>query len=259
MNMPVELTIGEGVATITMNDPKVRNALTESMITALDASFRALASDPEVRCVVLASSHSSVWCAGGDLGAFSSDKSVIERGNDAAGIMGLFGRISDFPKPTLAAIGGQALAGGMGLAACCDLVIASESATFGTPEINVGLFPFMVTALVMRDIPRKKVNELLMLGQRMAARDAQAIGFVNRVVAEDALPSAVQEWASALSSKSPLLMRMGKQAMVRQRDMALPDALEYLRGQLTVALSSDDLREGVAAFFAKRPPVWSGR
>jgi enoyl-CoA hydratase len=140
----------------------------------------------------------------------------------------------------------------------CDLIIASEEATFGTPEINVGVFPFMIMALIYRNLGRKKTNEMLLLGERVSAHDAERFGIVNKVVAAGEFDAAVDDWATKLAVKSPLLMRLGKDAMFRQQDMAFADALEFLHSQLTLAFATDDIKEGVQAFFDKRQPVWRG-
>src|SRR5439155_24740634 len=171
----------------------------------------------------------------------------------------LFRLIGSLGKPTLCAARGHVLAGALGIALACDLIVACEQATFGTPEINVGAFPFMIMALIYRNVPRKKTNELLLLGERIDARAALEAGIVNRVVPADEFDAAVDDWAVKLASKSPLIMRLGKDAMFRQPDMAFLDALDYLRAQLTVALSTDDMTEGVKAFFGKREPQGSGR
>jgi enoyl-CoA hydratase/carnithine racemase len=141
----------------------------------------------------------------------------------------------------------------------CDLIVAKEGAEFGTPEINVGAFPFMVMALIYRNVPRKRTNELLLLGDRISAQDAKEAGIVNKVVPADEFDATVGEWAEKLASKSPVIMRLGKDAMFRQQDMAFLDALEYLHAQLSLALSTEDIVEGVTAFFEKREPQWKGR
>ena len=171
----------------------------------------------------------------------------------------LFKLIGALGKPTLCAARGHVLAGALGIALACDLIVASEDATFGTPEINVGAFPFMIMAFIYRNVPRKKANELLLLGERWSADEALAAGLVNKVVPASEFDAAVEEWAAKLASKSPLIMRLGKEAMRRQLDMPLDDALDYLRAQLTLAASTEDIVEGVTAFFQKREPQWKGR
>jgi enoyl-CoA hydratase/carnithine racemase len=162
-------------------------------------------------------------------------------------------------KPTICAANGHVLAGALGLALACDLIVAKEGAGFGTPEINVGVFPFMIMALIYRNVPRKKANELLLLGERLSAEEAREAGIVNRVVPGDEFEAAVDEWAVKLAGKSPVLMKLGKDAMYRQLDMPLEEALDFLRAQLSVALTTEDIQEGVKAFFEKRDPQWTGR
>jgi len=167
--------------------------------------------------------------------------------------------IGGLGKPTLCVARGHVLAGGLGLALACDLILAGEGASFGTPEINVGAFPFMIMALIYRNVPRKKTNELLLLGEQISAEEAQRIGIVNRVAPTAEFDGAVRDWAEKLAGKSPVMMRLGKDAMFRQLDMAFFEALDFLRSQLTIAFSTDDIQEGVKAFFEKREPKWSGR
>ena len=145
------------------------------------------------------------------------------------------------------------------LALACDLIVAREGVRFGTPEINVGVFPFMIMALIYRNVGRKKTNELLLLGEQISAEEAERIGIVNRVVPAEEFDAAVADWAGQLAAKSPVLMRMGKDAMFRQQDMAFDDALDFLRAQLAIAFATEDIQEGVKAFFEKREPEWTGR
>jgi enoyl-CoA hydratase/carnithine racemase len=248
-----------GVATITLNEPATRNALSAELLSGLIAALERARDDGDVRCVVLASSHEKVFSSGANLGGFAGDVSLVHKHFGSERFVELFKLIGALPKPTVCAARGHVLAGALGLALACDLVVASEQATFGTPEINVGAFPFMIMALIYRNVPRKKVNELLLLGERLSAQEAFASGIVNKVVSAEEFDRAVSDWAEQLAGKSPLIMRLGKEAMRRQLDMPLDDALDYLRAQLTLALSTEDIVEGVTAFFEKRDPQWKGR
>jgi enoyl-CoA hydratase/carnithine racemase len=251
--------VAAGVATITLNDPDTRNALSPELLGGLIAAFESARADAEVRCVVLASSHAKTFSSGASLGGFGADAPLVEKHFGSERFVGLFKLIGALGKPTVCAVRGHALAGALGIALACDLILASEDATFGTPEINVGTFPFMIMALIYRNVPRKKANELLLLGERWDAREALAAGIVNRVVPDEELDALVAEWAGKLAGRSPVIMRLGKEAMRRQLDMPLDDALDYLRAQLSLALSTEDIVEGVTAFFEKREPQWKGR
>ncbi len=223
------------------------------------ALFERARDDEQVRVVVLASSHDTVFSSGANLGGFAADVALVHKHFGSDRFVSLFKLIVGLGKPTLCAARGHVLAGALGIALACDLIVASEDATFGTPEINVGAFPFMIMALIYRNVGRKKANELLLLGERWSAQDALAAGLVNKVVPAGEFDAAVGEWAMKLASKSPLIMRLGKEAMRRQLDMPLDDALDYLRAQLTLAISTEDIVEGVTAFFEKREPRWRGR
>lgn len=247
------------VATIALDQPETRNALSDALLDELLAALAAAGEDADVRCVVLASTHETVFSGGGDLAGFAADVPLLHRHAANDRFPRLFEVIGTLGKPVICAAGGHVLAGALGLALACDLVIASERATFGTPEITVGLFGFMIAALMTRNIGRKKMTELLLLGERVDAHEAQRLGIVNRVVAPDQLDAAAADWAQRLASRSPLLMALGKDALHAQQDMALPEALQYLRGQLSLALSTDDAREGVTAFLERREPRWTGR
>ena len=248
-----------GVATIAMDQPDTRNALSDELLSDLIAAFEAARDDDAVRCVVLTSTHPTTFSAGGNLGGFAADVPLVHKHFATERFPRLFTLIGELGKPVLCAANGHCLAGALGLALACDLIVASDKATFGTPEINVGVFPFMIMALIYRNLGRKKTTELLLLGERIDAAEAQRIGIVNRVVAPEEFDAAVAEWAESLAKKSPVLMRMGKDAMFRQQDMAFLDALEYLHAQLSLALSTEDIVEGVTAFFEKRDPQWKGR
>ena len=249
----------DGVATISLDQPDTRNALSNQLLTDLIASFELARADDAVRCVVLASTHEKVFSAGGSLDQFAAEVPLVHKHFGTERFPQLFQTILQLGKPTICAAGGHVLAGALGLALACDLIVAKESASFGTPEINVGVFPFMIMALVYRNVPRKKANELLLLGERISAEEAREAGIVNRVVPDAEFEAAVDEWAVKLASKSPVLMKLGKDAMYRQLDMPLDEALDYLRSQLSIAFTTEDIQEGVTAFFEKREPNWTGR
>jgi enoyl-CoA hydratase/carnithine racemase len=255
----VKYEVAEGVATVTLNNPEKRNMLSGQMLTELVDAMKTARDSEDVHAVVLTGAGDKVFCAGADLGGFAADVPLVAKHFATDLFLEFFRLMPRLGKPSLCAANGHVLAGGMGLALSCDLLIAKEGATFGTPEINVGAFPYMVMAIIYRNVPRKKVNEMMLLGERLSAEQAVEYGLASKVVPAAEFDSAVGEWAAKLASKSPVLMRLGHDAMYRQQDMALDDALEFLRSQLSLTFTTEDIVEGVTAFFEKRDPQWKGR
>jgi enoyl-CoA hydratase len=249
----------DGVATVTLNRPDQRNALNGELLDALVDAMKRARDDETVHAVVLTGAGERVFCAGADLGGFAADAPLVDKHFASDRFLEFFRLMPRLGKPSLCAANGHVLAGGMGLALSCDLLIAKEGARFGTPEINVGAFPYMIMSIIYRNVPRKKVNEMMLLGEQISAEQAVTYGLANKVVPAGEFQAAVDDWAQKLASKSPVLMRLGHDAMYRQQDMAIDDALEYLRSQLSLTFSTDDIQEGVKAFFEKREPEWKGR
>src|ERR1700709_65880 len=251
--------VAGGAARVTLATPQNRHMLSGQMLAELVDAMKTAKAAEEVRAVVLTGAGDKVFCAGADLGGFAPDASLVEKHFASDLFLEFFRLMPRLGKPSLCAANGHVLAGGMGLALSCDLVIAKEGATFGTPEINVGAFPYMIMSIIYRNVPRKKVNEMMLLGERLSAEQAVEYGLANKVVRAGEFDVAVAEWAGKLASKSPVLMRLRHAPMDRPQDMAIDDALEFLRSQLSLTFSTEDIVEGVTAFFEKRDPQWKGR
>ena len=250
---------GDGVATITLDDPDTRNALGDELLDELLTAFERGQADDAVRVVVLTSSHERVFSAGGNLKAFADGRAPIAKYAGLDRFPRLFRLIGDLGKPVICAANGDVLAGAFGLALACDLVIAKEAVRFGCPEINVGVFPFMISALIYRNISRMQANELMLLGELVDAARGRDLGFVNAVVAAGDFDATVSDWARRLAAKSPLLLRLGKNAIATARDLPLEQALDVMAAQLALAFTTEDLAEGVSAFREKRSPEWRMR
>lgn len=249
----------DDVAVVTLDDPDTRNALGDAILDELLEALAEAKRDPGVRVVVLTSSHDKVFSAGGNLKAFADDRPVIDKYAGLDRYPQLYRALGALGKPVICAANGDVLAGAFGLMLACDLVIAKQGVRFGCPEINVGAFPFMISALIYRNIGRMKANELMMLGELITAEQALELGIVNSVVAGADFDEAVRTMARKVAVKSPLLMKLGKDAIDRTRDLGLGEALDFLQAQLALAFTTEDLVEGVRAFREKRPPVWSMR
>ena len=257
----VRYEVAGGVARLTIDRPERRNALSWEAMRGLRRGITAAAEDDAVRVLVLAGAGEEAFCAGADLGAMRGDHDegflAVHR---SRGVLAeVFGALWDLGKPTVARIQGFALAGGFGLALACDLVVASERARFGAPEINVGLWPYMITVPMVRAMRPKQALELMLTGRTVGAAEAERLGFVTRVVPHDELDAAVGDLAGALAGKSPAVMKLGRDAFYAVWDMAAPEALAHLQAMLTLTAQTEDAAEGMAAFLEKRPPRWQGR
>jgi enoyl-CoA hydratase len=247
------------VATVTMNRPEQRNPLSSVMLGELAAALRWCQDEQEVRVVVLTGAGDRAFCAGADLASLDGHMSDIDRHRGGELFVDLFALMASLGKPIVGRINGHALAGGFGLACACDLLVSTDTATFGTPEINVGIWPMMIQAILARNLPRKVVLEMEMLGDRWTATQLESFGVINRVVPHDQLDAAVKEMTDKLAKKSPLAMRLGRDSFYRQQDMEFRAALDYLHSQLTLVTLTEDSKEGIKAFFEKREPDFKGR
>jgi enoyl-CoA hydratase/carnithine racemase len=247
------------VGRVTIDRPERRNALSFQVMEELRHALAAAKVDDAVRVVVLTGAGEQAFCAGADLGGIGSNAGPAAMHEARGRVAGIFKDMWHLGKPTIARVRGYALAGGFGLALACDFVLAADDAVFGTPEIDVGLWPYQITVPLLRSMPPKRVLELMLTGRRVKADEAERIGFVNRVVPAAELDAAVDELAATLASKSPLVVRWGRDSFYRVLDMPGEDALDYLHAMLTVTTLAEDSAEGLSAFAEKRKPTWTGR
>lgn len=242
---------------VTLDRPKQRNSLTWEMISGLRRIFEQVRGDDRVGAVVLTGAGDRAFCSGADLSGMTGG-SAMEMHESRGQLPALFEAMWASGTPTVAAVRGYCLAGGMGLALACDLVVAADDAVFGTPEINVGLWPYVISVPLLRSMPPKRALELMMTGRRIDAAEADRFGFVTRVVAADELRSAASELATGLSEAPAGVMALGRDSFYRVVDATASDALAHLQTMLSLGSSLDDAREGTTAFLEKRQPNWSG-
>jgi enoyl-CoA hydratase/carnithine racemase len=255
----VRYQVEGGQALLTIDRPKARNALSPEVLQGLMAALDRAEADPAARVVVLTGAGEKVFCAGGDLGQMGGEGGFLATHDGRRAYGRLLLRLQDLRKPTVARVNGHALAGGLGLVLACDLAVAAEHAEVGTPEIDVGLFPMMMMALLQRHLGRKRALEMVLTGERMPAREALALGLLNRVVPAAELDATVGALAGKLAGKSQAVLALGRRAFFTAEDMPLPAALEYLASQLSLNVLTEDAAEGVTAFIEKRPPKWNDR
>jgi len=253
--------VAGGVGRLTINRPERRNAMSWSVVQELRQGVARAKDDPDVRVVVLSGAGDKAFCAGADLGGMApeDDTGFLALHEGRGHLASLFQELWALGKPTIARVRGYALAGGFGLALACDLVVASEDAVFGSPEVDVGLWPYMITVPLTRSMPPKKALELMLTGRRVGAEEAERIGFVTKVVPPEELDAATDELAATLASKPPGVVRLGRDSFYQVWDQAAGPALAHLHALLTITTQTEDSREGIAAFADKRPPRWTGR
>ena len=245
------------VATITINRETNRNSISPEAITLFHTYLDQALADEAVRVVCITGAGEKAFCSGADLaGSLGSDSDSQAVFDSYAR---LISRLAVYPKPTVARVNGYCLAGGTGFMLGCDIVVAKASAKFGTPEVNVGLFPMMIGALIFRNVPRKKAMEMIMLGEKLSADQALDMGLITRVAPDSDFEDTVREILSTLAGKSPIGMRLGKTAFAAVDQMPLEEAVLYLGGKLAEVAATEDAREGIMAFLEKRSPQFKGK
>ena len=254
----VRYEVSEGRATLTIDQPRRRNPLSVKTLRGLLAHTRSALDDPEVRVLVYTGAGDRAFCAGADLDGGIFDAPVgmhRERG----ALADLFRLMIRGGKPTIARVNGHALGGGFGLMCACDIVICVEDAKLGTPEVRVGVWPMLISAVLARAIPRRPLLEMMMTGRLLNPSEALTLGAVSRVVKREQLDQEVSEVAGILASRSAAALQLGKDAFWMVQDLGLDAALDFLGGGLTATLLTEDAQEGISAFMDKRAPQWQGR
>jgi enoyl-CoA hydratase/carnithine racemase len=247
--------VENNVAHITINREKQRNAITPEAIQLFLEYLDSAEKDTDVRALLVTGAGDKAFCTGAQLG----DGLSTEGKKVFTSYAQLLKRLTSFPKPTVARVKGFCLAGGMGFMLACDIVIASDDSQFGTPEVNVGLWPMMIGALIFRNVPRKKAMEMILLAERIKAVDALAMGLITRVVPAGEMDSAIDAVLKGLTAKSPIGMKIGKEAFHAAENMKLEEALDYLSGKIAEVASTEDAMEGITAFIEKRQPKFTGK
>ena len=247
----------DGIATLTLNRPAARNALSIPLMEALEGALESVSGDPAVRVVVIAA-NGPAFCAGHDLREVRATPNRVAYERLFATCSRLMLRIVNLPKPVIAQVHGVATAAGCQLVATCDLAVAGEAARFATPGVDIGLFCSTPMVALTRAVGRKAAMEMLLTGDMVPAWRAREIGLINRVVADAALTEATRALAGQIAAKSPLTLKIGKEAFYRQAEMGLGDAYAYASEVMTRNMLARDAEEGIDAFLQKRSPVWSG-
>jgi enoyl-CoA hydratase/carnithine racemase len=249
--------VEKGIARITLNRPEARNALSFALLRELRTTLIRVKQDPAARVVVLQGAGDRAFCSGADLRDMDNESAGVLVQHENRGLFAsLFPLMWDLGKPTIASVQGWALAGGFGLALSCDVVIASDRAKFGAPEINVGLWPHIITVPLLRAMPPKKALELMMTGRLVDAAEAERIGFVNCVVNADELAATVTAFATSLAQKSSAILKLGRDSFYASLSMSPEEAITYHHAALAITADTRDAHEGMKAFVEKREAIW---
>lgn len=255
---PLLVSLDNHVLTLTLNRPDRRNALNGEVIEALIEEFDGAAASG-ARAIVLTGAGEKSFCSGADLDPAAAAAGPFVAHGVRHRFVDLLRSMRNCGRPVVARVAGPALAGGLGLMVACDMVVAADDVYFATPEVKVGLFPYMIMALILRNVPRKHAMELALTGEKIDAAKAAQIGLINRAVPRAELDSAVAELVGRLTALSPLVLQLGKDAVNTVDSMPLDAALEYLCSQLTLNTLTEDAAEGLTAFVTRRTPDWKGR
>lgn len=255
-------TVGS-IAVLTLDSPKTRNALSEAMIAALHEAIDATRDDKSIRAVVIAA-KGPAYSSGHDLKELTARRSDADKGRAYFSHMmkscsDMMQAIVRLPKPVVAAVQGVATAAGCQLVATCDLAVASEQATFGTPGIDIGLFCSTPMVALTRNVPRKHAMHMLLTGEHVSAQRALELGLVNSVVPAGSERDAAIDLANRIAVKSAYTLKVGKEAFYRQADMNLADAYTYASQVMAENMMARDAQEGIGAFIEKRDPKWEDR
>jgi enoyl-CoA hydratase len=257
MDGEVTYEIQGPAARLTINREAARNALSPAVLTGLLEGLDKAEADPAVRVVVLTGTGVKAFCAGGDLGGMADGFLAGHEGRRSYGA--LLMKLQGCSKPTIARLNGHALAGGVGLVLASDFAIGSSEAQLGLPEIDRGLFPMMLLALLQRHVGRKQALQLLLTGERISAAEAVQLGLLNQAVDPAGLDAAVDALAGKLAGKSQAILKLGKRAFLAAEDLPLAQAIELLAANLSINVLAEDAAEGVTAFLEKRKPNWKDR
>ena len=248
----------DGIARLTLNRPAARNALSVALMDTLQSALDAVARDDTVKAVVIAANGLG-FCAGHDLREMRANPGRQHYEAVFKQCTRLMTSIVRLPKPVIARVHGVATAAGCQLVASCDLAIAAADARFATPGVNIGLFCSTPMVALSRAVPRKAAMEMLLTGELIDADEAQRLGLVNRVVPADQLDDTVNTLAHTIAAKSPLVLKIGKEAFYRQAELGLDAAYAYTSEVMVTNMLARDAEEGIDAFLQKRPAKWENR